>query len=86
MFVHSTSAACTTADGTELQLWEQASPGRSNCLFRFADAGSGLISLLVASFDSGREVMCAAVNGVCNADGNLIHFWNNIKIGWTLFK
>ena len=86
MFVHSVGAACTTTDGTELHLYEQASPGRSNCLFRFADAGSGLVSLQVATFDSEIEVMCNTVGGTCNADGNLIHFWMGVKIGWTLIK
>ena len=86
MFVHSVGAACTTTDGTKLQLWEQASPGRSNCLFRFADAGSGLVSLQAAALDSEIEVMCAVTNGICNADGDLIHFWRGIKVGWTLIK
>ena len=86
MFVHSVGAACTTTDGTELQLWEQASPGRSNCLFRFADAGSGLVSLQVAAFDSEIEVMCAVTNGICNAGGDLVHFWRGIKVRWTHIK
>ena len=86
MFVHSVGAACTTTDGTELQLWEQASPGRSNCLFRFADAGSGLVSLQVADVNSEIEVMCAMTDGICTADGNLIHVWRGIKVGWTLIK
>ena len=86
MFVHSENAACTTTDGTKLQLWEQASPGRSNCLFRFADAGSGLVSLQVADVNSEIEVMCAMADGICTADGNLIHVWRGIKVGWTLIK
>ena len=86
MFVHSAGSGCDAADGTKLHLGWQASPGRSNCLFRFADAGSGLYSLQVASYQSETEVMCDQTNGVCNADGNLIHFWTGIKVGWTLIK
>lgn len=87
IFVHSAgSGGCDAADGTQLHLWRQPSPGRSNCLFRFADAGSGLYSLQVASYHSEIEVMCDQNAGVCNLDGNLIHFWTGVKVGWTLIK
>jgi hypothetical protein len=86
MFVHSVGGQCDKANGVKLQLsTATGTPGRSNCLFRFVDGGSGLYSLQPASFDGEINGMCDQVNGVC-AEGTFIHFWQGVRFAWTLIK
>jgi hypothetical protein len=86
MFVHSVGEMCDKANGVKLHLFTvSGTPGRSNCLFRFVDSGSGLYSLQPHSMNGEINVMCDQVNGVC-AEGAKLHFWGNIRFAWTLIK
>ena len=86
MFVHSVGEMCDKANGVKLHLFTvSGTPGRSNCLFRFVESGSGLYSLQPHSMNGEINVMCDQVNGVC-AEGAKLHFWGNIRFAWTLIK
>ena len=68
-------------------MWEE--PGavkRSNCLFKFVDAGSGTYSLQLAYQLVPIFVMCTPVNGICGANGDQLHLWSNLPFAWTLHK